>query len=251
MVRWNTLGDDTPCAYSTAVPNCDARQNGDVPGNPTVITYCYYAAELRSACATAQVRVKRVGATVEGDVGPDESARPDGDGAGVEDGAVEVDKDIAPNLDIRAVVDLDGPLDPGVLVQEGVLLGVRITGRGKRLFALRDSRNLSVLDICRHSLLTTHSFQYCAICRRVNSPAVLSRSTAWPHRRRAATSCGEKAWYSSPRCMRARFSASSISVIMAGLTLNWLSMRMSDDEIMGFARRAGRDVGRSDKSIQL
>lgn len=72
--------------------------------------------------------VERVGAGVETHIRPDEGARADGDETRVEDGAVEVDEDAGGGAQVGAVVDVDGGLDPGVGVEEGVVFGLRCGG---------------------------------------------------------------------------------------------------------------------------
>lgn len=52
--------------------------------------------------------------TVETHEGPDQSSRSNRYLARVEERAVRVDEDIAANFEVRAVVDADGALDPGV-----------------------------------------------------------------------------------------------------------------------------------------
>lgn len=52
--------------------------------------------------------------TVETHEGPDQSPRSNRYLARVEERAVRVDEDIAANFEVRAVVDADGALNPGV-----------------------------------------------------------------------------------------------------------------------------------------
>lgn len=78
-------------------------------------------AQLRALRPAPHVWVQRVRAAVDADVGRDERPRADGNEARVEDRAVEVDEDARADLDVRAVVNADGGLDPGEGGEEGVV----------------------------------------------------------------------------------------------------------------------------------
>lgn len=64
-----------------------------------------------------------MGTAVEAAVGADEGAGADGDGAGVHEGAVEVYEYTWAEVDVYAVVGVDGGEDPGVEVEESVIGG--------------------------------------------------------------------------------------------------------------------------------
>jgi hypothetical protein len=184
------LRDDAPGPDGAAVPDGDIRQDCDIARDPAILTDRDCASVLRAVRAVAKVGVKRVSATVEGHVWSNEGPRANGHEAGVDDGAIEIDKHVAANLDIRSVVDTDGPLDPRVLVKNRIIL-ILCCGRGRKgLIAVRDP--VAGFSSTSHSLWTllmgAHSFQYSAISRRVSSPALLSRFTALLHRRRASVS---------------------------------------------------------------
>ena len=59
--------------------------------------------------------------TVKGDVGPDDGSIADADLARVEHYAVEVDEDVAADVEVEAVVDGDRRFDPGVCVEDGIV----------------------------------------------------------------------------------------------------------------------------------
>ena len=59
---------------------------------------------------------------VEGYVGSDDGPIADADLTRIEDNAVEVYEDVAADAEIEAVVDCDGRLDPGFVVEEGIVL---------------------------------------------------------------------------------------------------------------------------------
>ena len=64
-------------------------------------------------------------ATEERYIGADESAGADGDKAGIEDCAIEVDKHICTETNIGPVIHTDGIFDPGILIElGGVLPGI-------------------------------------------------------------------------------------------------------------------------------
>lgn len=84
-------------------------------------------------------------ATVEGHIWSNEGPRANGHEAGVEDGAIEIDEHVASNLDIRSVVNMDGPLDPRVLVKNRIIF-ILCCGRGREgLIAVRDPVAASAL----------------------------------------------------------------------------------------------------------
>ena len=58
---------------------------------------------------------------VKGDVGPDDGSIADTDLARVEHDAVEVDEDVAADVEVEAVVDGDGGFDPGVCVEDSIV----------------------------------------------------------------------------------------------------------------------------------
>lgn len=64
-------------------------------------------------------------ATEKGDIGTDERTGADGNETCIYDCAIEVDKHVCAETNIGSVVDTDGSLDPGFLVELGsVLLGI-------------------------------------------------------------------------------------------------------------------------------
>lgn len=55
-------------------------------------------------------------AAVEGDVGANKGARTNRHGAGVDEGAVVVNEDVAPYFDIGSIVNKDRSFYPGILM---------------------------------------------------------------------------------------------------------------------------------------
>lgn len=156
-----------------------------------------------------------MGTTKERDVGANEGSRSNRDGTCIEECTIEVDEDIAPHLDVRPIVDVDGAFYPWVFVKNRILFFVCCAWGGKRPLVICDA--LSGRLVWRRKACNgfpnqyvTHSLQNSAISRRVKSPALFIRPTARAHLLRAATSSGEKAKYNSPRLIRARFSFSSM-----------------------------------------
>lgn len=78
-------------------------------------------AQLRPFGAVSHGRIERMCATVETDVGTEEGARADGDEARVDDDTVEVDEDALAQPHVEAVVDVDGRLDPGLALEQGLV----------------------------------------------------------------------------------------------------------------------------------
>lgn len=118
------LGNNASRADGAAISDGDAGQNDYVPCYPAVLADGDGSAQLGSIGAIAKVRVEGVRAAEQGDVGPDQGPRSNAYLAGVQDGAVEVDEHITSHFDVAAVVDVDRPLDPWVLVQDGVFLAL-------------------------------------------------------------------------------------------------------------------------------
>jgi len=77
-------------------------------------------------------------AAVQAHVGTDQGARPDRDQARVDDDAVGVDVDPFAHLEVEPVVDLDGRLDPGLALEQGVVLGGVVRRRRKRGLVIDD-----------------------------------------------------------------------------------------------------------------
>lgn len=123
------FGNNTSSADGTAVSDSDARQDDHVPCYPAVLADCDGSAQLWSIGAVAQVWVKWVRAAKQGDIGSDQGPGPNTHLAGVEDGAVEVDKHITSHLDIGAIVDIDWPLNPWIFMQDSIFL---VLGRRRR-----------------------------------------------------------------------------------------------------------------------
>lgn len=133
------LGNDTTCANSAAVANAHTWQDNHIARNPTVLADGNLAAEFRSVGAIAQIGIDWVRAAEEADVGANQGAGANSDNASVNDGAVEVDEDVASNAYVVAVVDSYRPFDPGIVVQHGILFLGRRGWRWELLFIVGDA----------------------------------------------------------------------------------------------------------------
>ncbi|KAI0146130.1 hypothetical protein GGR57DRAFT_293078 [Xylariaceae sp. FL1272] len=140
MVSFGTslfyLGDDASRSHGAAVPDGDAREDDDVACNPAVLAHGDFPTQFRAVGAIPEIRIQGMCAAEEGDVGPDQGPRTNAHETCVQYGAVEVDEDVAPNLEVGSIVDVDGPFDPGILVQDGIFFGVCLCWRGKFLVAV-------------------------------------------------------------------------------------------------------------------
>src|SRR4051812_31755154 len=108
----------TPCPNRTALPNPHPRKDDHVPAKPAVLSHIDLLAELRAFDAVPQVGVERVGARVETAIRAHNGPRADGDGAGVDEGGVEVEEDAAAQLDVASIVDVDWGVYPGFRGEE-------------------------------------------------------------------------------------------------------------------------------------
>lgn len=118
-----------------------------------------------------------------------------GDLAGVDECAVEINKNSASDTDVCTVVDVDGSFKPGIGVQGGIFVffcGCRCWREWLAVICYSFIIiSMRLLRIGRKA--GVYSFQYSATSRRLSSPALLNRLTTRAHRFRAATSCGVKA----------------------------------------------------------
>ena len=69
-------------------------------------------AKLRAFGAIPQDGVERVGARVETAIRAHEGPGADSDGAGIDEGGVEVEEDAGAEFDVAAIVDVDGGVYP-------------------------------------------------------------------------------------------------------------------------------------------
>lgn len=137
---------------------------------------------------------------VEGDIWAKHGSGPNGHEARIDYRAVEVDEDVHANFDIGSIIDVDGPLNPGVTLQYLVVFLSRCARGRERGVVIRYPAQ-SLLNKAlegrkgkrKKKTLAAHSFQCCAISRLLKSPALLNRPTASPQRRLAATRLGVKA----------------------------------------------------------
>jgi hypothetical protein len=75
-------------------------------------------AELRAFGVVPQGGVELVGARVETAIRAHKSPGTDSDGAGIDEGGVEVEEDAGAELDVAAIVDVDGGIYPGFRGEE-------------------------------------------------------------------------------------------------------------------------------------
>ena len=108
----------TPRPDRTALPNPYPRKDDHVPTKPAVLSHVDLLAEFRAFGAVPQGRVERVGARVETAIRAHEGPGADSDGAGVDEGGVEVEEDAGAELDIAAIVDVDWGVYPGFRGEE-------------------------------------------------------------------------------------------------------------------------------------
>jgi len=118
------LCNHTPGTNSTPIPNYHSWQNNHTPGNPAIFADGDTCTHLGSIGAIAQVWIQGVRTTEKRHVRADQGSGSYGYLAGVDECAVKINEDPASDADVCAVVDVDGPLDPGIGVQGGVFFGV-------------------------------------------------------------------------------------------------------------------------------
>lgn len=116
------LCNHTPGTNSTPIPNHHPRQNNHTPGNPAILANGNTCAHLGPIGAIAQVWIQGVRATEKRHVRADQGSGSYGDLAGVDECAVEINKNPASDADVCAVVDVDGSFEPGISVQRGVFV---------------------------------------------------------------------------------------------------------------------------------
>lgn len=87
-------------------------------------------ARLRTPSAIAQSRIQRMSTTVQTDIRAHQCSSSDGDQTGVDDHAVEVDKDACAYLHVEPVVDPNGAFDPWLVLQKSFIFG-RALSRGR------------------------------------------------------------------------------------------------------------------------
>ncbi|KAL2829071.1 hypothetical protein BJY01DRAFT_126874 [Aspergillus pseudoustus] len=114
------LGNNTPRPNRTPITHRHTGKNHHIPRNPAILADGNRLPQLGPVRPIPQIRIQRMRPAEETHVRPDERARPDRHAARVEDRAVEVDEDAAAHAEVCAVVDCDGPLDPGVCGEDGV-----------------------------------------------------------------------------------------------------------------------------------
>lgn len=108
----------TPRPDRTALPNPHPRKDDHVPAKPAVLSHVDLLAELRAFGAVPQGGVERVGARVETAIRAHEGPGADSDGAGVDEGGVEVEEDAGAEFDVAAIIDVDGGVYPGFRGEE-------------------------------------------------------------------------------------------------------------------------------------
>ena len=102
----------TPRPDRTTLPNPHPRKDDHVPTKPAILSHVDLLAELRAFGAVPQGWVERVGARVETAIWAHDGPGADRDGAGIDEGGVEVEEDASAELDVTAIVDVDGGIYP-------------------------------------------------------------------------------------------------------------------------------------------
>ena len=100
-----------PSAYSTALTDTHTRKNGHIAANPAVLFDDNVSTECRSAAALTTSGVDGVGGTDELDVGAEDTSIADGDRAGVRDTAVGANEHIISNVNVVAIIAMEGCFD--------------------------------------------------------------------------------------------------------------------------------------------
>lgn len=95
-----------PHSNRTFLPNPHPRKDDHVPAKPAVLSHVDLLAELRAFGAVLQGGVERVGARVETAIRAHEGSGADSDGAGIDEGGVEVEEDAGAEFDVAAIVDM-------------------------------------------------------------------------------------------------------------------------------------------------
>jgi len=108
----------TPRPDRTALPNPHPRKNDHVPAKPAVLSHVDLLAELRAFGAIPQGGIEWVGARVETAIRAHEGPGANSDGAGVDEGGVEVEEDAGAEFDVAAIVGMDGSVYPGFRGEE-------------------------------------------------------------------------------------------------------------------------------------
>jgi hypothetical protein len=98
----------------TALADAHARQDHHIAAHPDIVANDHRPRILHVVAPALHARLVRGG--VDGHVGAEHDAVPDGDEPAVEDGQVEVGVEPRADLDVAAVVDVEGRLDEGLVV---------------------------------------------------------------------------------------------------------------------------------------
>lgn len=154
----------------------------------------------------AQGWIQRMCPAEQTDVGPEQRPCPDGDLTGVDDNAVEVDKNALSHLYIKPIVNSKRSFDPGFMLKQCFIFGWVLTRGRQRGLIINDTvgyYRVSLIwlqenfnEMCSEStvyVMATHSFQSSTKRRRDTSPALLNRLQACLQRVRIAMSSGVKA----------------------------------------------------------
>jgi hypothetical protein len=148
----DVAGDDAAGTDDCAVADIDPRQQDGVSSDPHIFSDRDRLSKLGAAGSVSEVRVFRVGAAEDGDVGSDQGPGSDGYRTGVEGGEVEVDEDAWADFEVGAIVYVDGGVDPRFLGKELLVLvlvlvcflGRRQRGGWKGLLVGHDAMGLAV-----------------------------------------------------------------------------------------------------------
>ena len=108
----------SPHSNRTSLSNPHPRKDDHVPTKPAVLSHVDLLAELRAFGAVPQGAVERVGARIETAIRAHEGPGADSDGAGIDEGSVEVEEEAGAEFDVAAIVDMDGGVDPGFRGEE-------------------------------------------------------------------------------------------------------------------------------------
>ena len=108
------LSDHRACSNRTSLPNGDARQNHDIRANPTIVAYGNRLRVLDIIAPALHLRLVRSGE--QGDVGSEHDTVTDRDEGTIKDGEVEVRVEALAEVDVAAIIDVEGGFDVGIVV---------------------------------------------------------------------------------------------------------------------------------------
>lgn len=83
---------------------------------------------------------------VEGDIRAKHGSGPNRHQARIDDGAVEVDEDVHANFDVCSIIDVDGPLNPGIALQYLVVFLSRGAWGRERRVVIRNPAQLLLFN---------------------------------------------------------------------------------------------------------